>query len=478
MIWAEMVSEHFDMSIGKVRAVSYELVIRNALVAMPSGLENVDIGIRGETIAQIGGPMTGASELDADGHLVLPGGVDVHVHLTSPRAQTNGPSWVDDFTSGSAAALAGGITTVGNMTFLRSGELPLEALERESELVRRQALADVILHPVLGEITPEVLDQIPALLAEGHNSIKFFMSMPGFDRQVGGFLEATERAAAAGLITMIHCEDHAMIERATQQLVSSGRESLRHYPESRPVISEEVATQRAVAFSAFADAPVYVVHLSSQAALDACRQGQRGGLPIYVETRPLYLHLTRERFEQEDGAKYVGQPPLRDQRDVDDIWAGLQQGAVHTVCTDHAPWHLSAKLDPDLSVAKLRPGVENLETQLPMLYSEGVRTGRLSLERFVEATSTNAAKLFGLYPRKGCIAIGSDADLILFDPNLTRTVGAPRHSNCDYSVYEGWEVTGWPITTLRRGQIVYDQGNVVAEPGGGMLVPRQATRLL
>ena len=458
--------------------MSFDLVIRNGLVAMQSGAEPVDIAIQGETIAQIGGQMTGATEINADGHLILPGGVDVHVHLTSPAPQTDGPAWVDDFTTGSAAALAGGITTIGNMTFLRQGELPLEALEREAELVRRQALADVILHPVLSDITPEVLDQIPLLLDAGHNSIKFFMSMPGFDQQVEGFLEATERAAVAGLITMIHCEDYAMIERATQHLMSDGRGSLRYYPESRPVVSEEVATQRAIAFSAFAEAPIYIVHLSSQTALDACRQGQRDGLPVYVETRPLYLHLTQELFEQEDGAKYVGQPPLRSQQDVDDIWTGLQHGAVHTVCTDHAPWHLSAKLDPELSVANLRPGVENLETQLPMLYSEGVRTNRLSLERFVEVTSTNAAKLFGLYPRKGCIAIGSDADLILFDPELTRTVGPPQHSQCDYSVYDGWEVTGWPVTTLRRGKIVYDHGIVTAEPGSGVMVPRKATRLL
>lgn len=458
--------------------MSYDLVIRHGMVAMRSGADRVDIGIQGEKIVQIGGEMVGSQELDATGHLVLPGGIDVHVHLTSPSAQTEGPAWVDDFTSGSAAALAGGITTIGNMTFLRSGELPLDGLEREAKLAREQAMADVILHPVLGEATPEVLDQIPALLEAGHNSIKFFMSMPGFDRQVEGFLEATERAAAAGLITMIHCEDHAMIERATEKLMSAGHGSLRYYPESRPVVSEEVATQRAAAFASFANAPVYVVHLSSQAALNVCRRAQGAGSAVYVETRPLYLHLTRELFEADDGAKYVGQPPLREQHDVDAIWVGLQQGAAHTVCSDHAPWSLAAKLDPALSVANLRPGVENLETQLAMLYSEGVRTGRLSLERFVEVTSSNAAKLFGLYPRKGCIAVGSDADLVLVDPNVTRTVGPPQHSNCDYSVYDGWEVTGWPVTTLRRGKVVYDRGHVLAEPGSGMLVPRHATRLL
>lgn len=453
----------------------YDVVIRGGLV-VSGGTAVTDIGIEGEHIAQIGGEMEGIDEIDARDLLVLPGAIDAHVHLTNPARRSNGPAWVDDFTSGSAAAVAGGITTIGNMTFLKPGELPLDGLNREAHLVREQSLADVILHPVLSEITPEVLDQIPALLAAGHNTIKFFMSMPGFDPQVAGFLEATERAGAGGLLTMIHCEDHAIIEHATARLLADGRASLRYYPESRPVVSESVATERAVAFAETTGAPIYVVHLSSEAALDTCRRGQAGGLPVYVETRPLYLHLTRERFEEADGAKYVGQPPLRETGDVEAIWAGLREGSVHTVCSDHAPWSLAAKLDPALSVADLRPGVENLETQLAMLYSEGVRGGRLSLEQLVEVTSTNVAKLFGLYPRKGCITVGSDADLVLFDPQETRTVGAPQHSNCDYSVYEGWTVTGWPVMTLRRGQTVYDRGRIIAEPGSGMLVPRDATR--
>lgn len=455
----------------------YDVVVRNGLV-VAGGVTRADVGIRGSQIAQIGGEMDGAEEIDASGLIVLPGAIDAHVHLTNPSSRPEGPAWVDDFTSGSAAALAGGFTTIGNMTFLEPGELPLEGLNREAELVREQAIADVILHPVLGEVTREVLDQIPMLLEAGHNTIKFFMSMPGFDQQVEGFLEATERAGAAGLLTMIHCEDYAMISRATARLMGEGHSSLRYYPESRPIVSEAVATERAVAFADAANAPIYVVHLSSEAALDVCRRGQASGLPVYVETRPLYLHLTRERFEETDAGKYVGQPPLRDASDVAALWTGLQQGSVHTVCSDHAPWSLSAKLDPELTIANLRPGVENLETQLAMLYSEGVRGGRLSLEQFVDVMSTNAAKLFGLYPRKGCIAVGSDADLVLFDPEETRTVGVPQHSNTDYSVYEGWRVTGWPCRTLRRGQTVYDRGNVLAEPGSGRLVPREATRAL
>jgi dihydropyrimidinase len=459
---------------------TYDTVVRGGLVAAATGTARADVGIRGERIAQIGGEMSGARELDASGRLVLPGAVDIHVHLTSSptdRPRT-GPAWVDDMSSGSAAALAGGITTLGNMTFLAEGELPLAGLEREGALVRELAMADFVLHPVIRQPSEATLAQIPQLLAHGCNDIKFFISMRDFDRNVGGFLEATARAGAAGLITMIHCEDYAIMERAARELLAAGRTGMRHYAESRPVISEVVATERAVAFAAATGAPVYIVHLSSKGALDVCRRAQAAGLPVFVETRPLYLHLTRERFAEPDGAKYVGQPPLREASDVEDLWRGLAQGAIHTVCSDHAPWSLAAKLDPSLTVASVRPGVADLETEYPMLYSEGVRRGRISLERFVELTATNAAKLFGLYPTKGCIAVGSDADLAIWDPDLTRTVGAPSFSRADYSPYDGWQVTGWPVTTLRRGEVAYDAGQVTARPGSGRLLRRGPTRLL
>ena len=210
-------------------------------------------------------------------------------------------------------------------------------------------------------------------------------------------------------------------------------------------MSEVVATQRAVALCEMTGAPVYVVHLSSAAALDVCRDAQARGLPVYVETRPLYLHLTRERFADDDGAKYVGQPPLREESDRLGLWDGLKSGAIHTICTDHAPWTLEQKLDPELHVGNLRPGVENLQTMLPMLYSEGVRSGAISLEQLVALTSTNVAKLFGLYPRKGTIAIGSDADLVLWDTDERRVIrDEDMFSRAGHSIYSGMEVTGWP----------------------------------
>jgi dihydropyrimidinase len=456
-----------------------DLAIRGGRVVTASDDAVADIGIHNGTIVQLGGFFEAAAEIDATGKLVLPGGIDAHVHLSSPGARSPGPRWVDDFTSGSAAALAGGVTTIGNMTFLLPGELPLAGLEREAALVREQAMANVFLHPVLSEITPEVLDQIPQLRPHGGNSIKFFTVMPRFDPQVRGYVEAVQRAGDNGLITLIHCEDYALIEHATDRLVASGRSAIHHYPASRPIISEVVATQRAVALAEATGAPVYIVHLSSARALAVCAEAQSRGIPVYVETRPLYLHLTSERFDEPDAGKYVGQPPLREPQDVDALWAGIREGTVHTVCTDHAPWSLAAKLDPAVDIQKLRPGVEGLQVMLPLLYSEGVRTGKISLHRMVDVLSTNVAKLFGLFPRKGSIVVGGDADLVVFDPNRTRTIsGELLKSNADYSVFDGWEVTGWPEVTLRAGEVVFRDDEVLGRPGSGGLVARGATQQL
>jgi len=456
-----------------------DLVIRGGTIVTVGGEARADLGIVGGRVVQIGGEMAGARELDATGKLLLPGGIDAHVHLSTPPGPREGPQWVDDFTSGSAAALAGGITTLGNMTFLAPGETPLAGLAREAATASAQTICDLFLHPVLSAITPAVLAEIPALLDAGCNTIKYFTVPPSFDAQIAGFVEATRRAGAEQLLTLIHCEDSALLADAAATLAAAGQTSLRYYAASRLPVSEVVATQRAVALAEATGAPVYIVHLSCARALAVCAEAQAREVPVYVETRPFYLHLTRERLLEPDGAKYIGQPPLREATDVDALWAGLRAGTIHTVCTDHAPWSLTAKLDPALTITRLRPGAENLQTMLPMLYSEGVRTGRISRGRLVEVLSTNVAKLFGLYPRKGTIAVGSDADLVIFDPDLTRTIDAAMlHSNADYSVYEGWQVTGWPLTTIRRGEIVFADGQITGQPGSGELMRRGPTQAL
>ena len=266
-----------------------------------------------------------------------------------------------------------------------------------------------------------------------------------------------------------------MLKEAGEQLIAAGRGAVANFPDARPVAAEVAAVDQAIGIASRTGAAVYIVHLSSAAALDRCRRARAAGLPVYVETRPLYLHLTRERFAEPDAAKYAGAPPLREESDREALWAGLASGDVDTLCSDHAAWTLEDKLDPALTAVTARQGVADLETMLPMLYSEGVAAGRLSLDRFVEVTSANAARIFGLYPRKGAIAVGSDADIALWDPGYRRTIdGARMESLSGYSVYDGWQVRGWPRLVVRRGQIVLADGEITTGPGEGKWIRRGA----
>jgi dihydropyrimidinase len=459
----------------------FDLIIRGGTIVSPGHHEIADVGVRDGRIAQLGGAMTGQGELDARGLMVIPGGIDAHVHLVCAALAEELAGlgehqiWVDDFWTGSLAAIAGGITTVGNMTFALPGESMTTAIARDMAGAAAEAAVDWFLHPVLAGLGDHTADEIGALAADGHTSIKVFLSDPEFAAGTPGLADAIAAAGRAGSLTLVHCEDAGMLQRAGRDLIESGHGAVRHFPEARPVSAEVQAVDQAIDIARETGAPIYIVHLSSAAALDRCRQARAAGLPVYVETRPLYLHLTRERFGEPDAAKYVGAPPLRDQTDREALWRGLAAGEVDTVCSDHAPWTLAAKLDPALDVVTARQGVADLETLMPMLFSEGVAAGRISLDRFVELTSATAARLFGLYPRKGAIAVGSDADLALWDPQQRRLIdGSQMRSRAGYSVYDGWTVQGWPRFVIRRGQLVLADGTSMAQPSQGRLARRVA----
>ncbi|HEY7142938.1 MAG TPA: amidohydrolase family protein [Streptosporangiaceae bacterium] len=458
----------------------FDLVVRHGTIVTPGRREQADVGIASGRIAQLGGTMTGAGEIDASGLLVIPGGIDAHVHLMCAQftaavaaAEPGEPVWADDFWTGSLAAIAGGITTVGNMTFAMPGESMTQAVARDMAGARAEAAVDWFLHPVLTGLGEAELAEVAALAAGGHPSIKLFLSDPRFAAGTPGLAEVVAAAGRAGSLTLVHCEDAQMLERAGRELIEAGRGAVGYFPDARTVGAEVSAVEAAIGLAARTGSPVYIVHLSSAAALDRCRQARAAGLPVYVETRPLYLHLTQSRFTEPDAAKYTGAPPLREQADRDALWRGLAAGDVDTLCSDHAPWTLDAKLDPALDVLTARQGVADLETLMPMLFSEGVVAGRITLDQFVALTSARAARLFGLYPRKGAIAVGSDADLTLWDPGEQRVInGAAMASRARYSVYDGWPVTGWPRFVIRRGQPVLADGQCTAQPGQGQWVRR------
>ena len=444
-----------------------EILISGGTVVTSEGRFDADVRVRDGTIVEIGTGLAagaGARAIDATGLLVMPGGVDPHVHL--------GGSTRDDYRTGSQAALAGGITTISNFAFPARGQTLAQAIEQEAALIREQAIADVILHAGMTPRTQE--GEMTALAGEtGQTSAKIFMVWTTFDAAVPDHMATMDAAGRAGILTMVHCEDWPILAHAIAGLTAAGRTSLEYFPESRPVVAEVVAAQRAVGMAEATGAPIYAVHVSSEGALRVLQDARDRGLSVFVETRPIYLHFTRERFEGPDRGLYVGQPPLRGQRDQEALWAGIASGSVHVLGTDHVAYRRDEKMDPSQTISRHRAGLNNLQVVRPMLYSEGVVQGRISEERFVAVTSTNAAKLFGLYPQKGTVAVGSDADIVLWDPDETRTIrDEDIFSGAGFSVYSGWDVTGWPVMTLRRGEVVYEDGEILAGAGGGELLRR------
>ena len=454
-----------------------DLVIRGGTVVTVGETYVADVGVEGERVAQIGGEMSAPREIDASGKLLVPGGVDMHVHLQLAEAVPEGapPRMSDDFYWGTAGAAAGGITTVGSMTTRQQGARAglLSMLEHAEADALQNSLIDFTLHPVIDDPSPEIVAEIPSLIDSGYSSTKTFMVMHSFDGRQDDYMKAFEAAGRNGILPMLHCEDANINHHCEQRFLSEGKSDIRYYADSRPTYAEAVATARGISLARAAGSPLYLVHVSCADALEEARRARVSGQRVYVETRPIYLYLTRELYEQPDGAKYVGWPPLRDHSDVNGIWDGLVNHDVDTLCSDHAPWTLSEKLDAGLEVGSFRPGMANLETLMPMLYDEGVAKGRISLSRWVELTSTNAARLFGMFPQKGTIAVGSDADLVVWDPDLTRVVrGEEMRSRAGYDVYEGQEVHGWPTHTISRGEIVFENGEITAERGRGKRVIR------
>jgi dihydropyrimidinase len=454
-----------------------DLVVRGGMVVTAEGRQRADVGVADGRVAQIGGPMIGAREIDAEGRFVLPGGVDPHVHLNVETLDPNEPDWVDDYTSGSQAALAGGITTVGNMSYVLPWETIADRVRAESMLVARQAIADVFFHAVILIPSAQILAEVPPAVAAGQSSVKFFMCFPSFEAGARDFAKIMRSTGEAGGMTLIHCEDLATIECCTAVLAARAQTEMSHFHESRPVESESIAVERAIAMCRATGAPTYIVHVSSAAALAACAAARAEGLPLHVETRPLYLYLTDDKYQGPDGPLFVAQPPLRRAADCDALWRGLIDGTIDTLASDHAPWTRALKLDPKLDVAHPRPGVAELDTMLPLFFTEAVTTERLSLEKFVALTSTNAARLFGLYPRKGTVAVGSDADLVIWETGGRRPIrDADLFSRAAHTVYAGRELRAWPRTTIRRGEVVFDEGRILGRAGGGQVVPRATSR--
>jgi dihydropyrimidinase len=453
-----------------------EILIRNGLIVTSTGRTTGDLRIRNGVIAEIGANLTpgaGAQVIDAQGKLVLPGGIDPHVHLTPIRTPTS-MKGSDDYTSASLSALAGGKTTISNFINQVPGETVAKTLSDAADVVKKQAIADVVLHYVLDDPTKFTPADLKTLY-DRQFTLKIFLMRPAFDQNAAAFVKTIGEAGKAGLLTMLHCEDAGILAATHERLFAEGRGQLKgqNFAEAGPVAAEEVATTRAVGISETTGAPIYIVHMSSERAMRAAEAGRARGLPVFTEVRFIYLHLTKERFNQPDGPIYTGAPPLRDKSDQDYLWKAIADGSGDVVDTDHVGYTRAEKMDPENTITKSRNAANYLQDQMPLLYSEGVRKGRITLEQMVALTSTNPAKLFGLYPKKGTITVGSDADVVIWDPNLTKKIrDEDILSNGHFSIFNGWEVTGWPIVTIRRGEVAWQGGKILAKAGSGQLAPR------
>ena len=458
----------------------YDLVLRGGTI-VTAGSEGVgDVGVDGGRIVQLGGPMQGEREIDLTGLHLLPGGIDVHVHLSTPSDDPDREHWVDDFDSGSEAALGGGVTTIGNMTFQRRGESLREALDRDLARARDQARIDYLLHPVLTDPTPAALEEVPALAAEGHRSLKLFMTLDDFDARLEAYTRALAAAGQAGSITMVHCEDHNALRCACEALFAAGAgRDLHRFGDSRPVAAERLATQRAVDLARITGAPLYVVHLSSEAALRVCREARAEGLPVYVETRPLYLHLTGERFAEPEPGRYTGAPALRTPRDRERLWTVWPRGTSRPAGPTMRPGAWSRSW---IRRSTSGPPARGLRTWRRCCRCCSRRASAAAGCRF-HASSRSPAPT----PRDSSASTRARGrSPSAPTPTWSRGTWARRapstEPRCDrapsYSVYDGWEVRGWPAYVLSRGEMALEGGEVRARPGRGRWLARGSTQRL
>jgi dihydropyrimidinase len=456
----------------------YDLVIRNGTVATAADTMACDVGIKDGVVATLGrGLASGAREIDARGLLVLPGGIDSHCHIE--QRSSAGVVCADDFYSATVAAAFGGTTTVIPFAAQHKGQSLRRVVEEYHQAAAPKAVIDYAFHLIISDPTADVLGQeLPALVRDGYTSFKVYMTYDLLkldDRQLLDILAVARRE---GALVMVHAENHDMIKWLAERLIARGLAAPRYHATSHARLAEGEATNRAVALSQLLDVPILIVHVSAAEAISVIRAAQTTGLKIYGETCPQYLFLTAEDLGRPglEGAKFCCSPPPRDHAAQQAVWTGLGNGTFQVFSSDHAPYRFDAtgKLPKGerTSFREIANGVPGIELRLPLLFSEGVGGGRLDLNAFVALGATNHAKLYGLYPKKGTIAVGSDADIAIWDPQRQVTVTAAMlHDNTGYTPYEGRRLKGWPVTVLSRGRVVVADGKLMAGRGSGAFLP-------
>jgi dihydropyrimidinase len=451
-----------------------DLLIKNGTVVTATDIYEADVYVVGEKVQTVGKNLDikASHTIDAKGCYLIPGGIDAHTHMELPFMGTYAS---DDFETGTLAGLHGGTTTIIDFAMQSHGDTLNAALNSWHEKAKK-SVGDYAFHIAVTDFNPKTKAEIKDLVEkQGVSSFKTFMAYKGAlmvdDRQIHElFLELKKY----GALLTTHAENGDMVDALINENVSQGNISPKFHALSRPEIVESEATGRIMDLAYQTDSPLYIVHMTCEDALNKVREGMKRNQKVYVETCVQYLLLDDSLYDQGfEGSKWVMSPPLRKKKDQDALWAALRQNVVHTVAADHCPFCMDQKKMGEKNFAKIPNGAPGIENRMELMFSEGVLKNKISLNKFVEVCSTEPARIFGLFPRKGTIAVGSDADIVVFDPSVEHTMSAKtHHMRCDYSAYEGWKVKGKCRTTILRGTVAVDQGKAFIGKGFGKYLPR------
>lgn len=456
-----------------------DVLIRNGTVATAADTSRCDVAIKDGKVVGLGHDLGNAAHvIDAAGKLVLPGGVEGHCHIE--QVGSLGVMIADDFYTGTVSAVFGGTTSVLAFAAQHRGQSLRKAVDDYLARAAPKAVIDFGFHLIISDPTPQVLGQeLPALIKDGFSSFKVYMTYDKLKLEDIQILEVLSAARQHGAFVLVHAENHDMIRWLRQRLVDRGHVEPRYHAVSHPKIAEGEAANRAISLARLADVPMLVVHVSTEGAMDEIRQAQTAGFKIFAETCAQYLFLTADELNRGgmEGAKFCCSPPLRDERSQEAMWRGICNGTFQVFSSDHAPYRFdeTGKLaaGPKPTFIQIANGMPGIELRMPLLFSEGVGKGRIDINQFVALTASNPAKLYGMYPRKGTIAVGADADIAIWDPDKDVTVTYDiLHDAAGYTPYEGMQLKGWPVTVLSRGRIAVDKGELKIERGSGQFLAR------
>ena len=457
--------------------MAFDALIKNGTVVTATDTYAADLAIVDGKVHSIGKslPQENTTRVfDASGKYVMPGGIDVHTHLDMPFGGTTS---ADDFETGTRAAAFGGTTTLIDFAIQYKGQTLRTAFDTWMQKAAPKAVSDYAFHCIITDLPDARIEEMSALIRDGVTSFKLFMAYPGVfmldDATIFRALRATSKNG--GMVCM-HAENGGAIDVIVKQALAEGKTAPKYHALTRPTTAEAEATSRAIALAEMAGAPIYIVHLSCNDALEKVREARDRGLPVYAETCPQYLYLSLEDMDAPgfEGAKYVFTPPLREKWHQEKLWSGLKHDHLQVVSTDHCPFCFKEQKEMGKDdFTKIPNGGPGIEHRMSLVYSGGVGKGRFSVNRFVELVSTTPAKIFGLYPRKGTIAVGSDADLVIFDPNREHTISVKtHHMRVDYSMFEGTKVKGMPDLVMCRGRVLVENDKFLGKAGSGTFLKR------